>query len=84
MLSPSSADTKCPSHSLLALFDSGRLPTDEEKWRVYAEIVEVFGCSAYTRHQHSNWCTGRERSRLQSPRSMCIFNQVLIRRVLIV
>ncbi|KAM5537874.1 hypothetical protein V8D89_008350 [Ganoderma adspersum] len=52
----------------MALYTGDCLPTYDEKWRVYDEIVHIYGCPGYTRHQHSNWCTERERSRLKSPR----------------
>ncbi|KAM5544928.1 hypothetical protein V8D89_001039 [Ganoderma adspersum] len=64
-LTPSGRRTEPP----LALFAGGRLPTYDEKWRVYDDIVNIYGCTGYSRHQHSNWYTDRERRRLKSPRA---------------
>ncbi|PIL33785.1 hypothetical protein GSI_04410 [Ganoderma sinense ZZ0214-1] len=52
------------------LFAGGRMPTHDEKWRVYEDMVNIYGCTGYTRRQHSNWCTDLERNRLKSPRPL--------------
>ncbi|PIL33777.1 hypothetical protein GSI_04402 [Ganoderma sinense ZZ0214-1] len=54
----------------LELFAGDHMPTQDEKWRVYDDMVNIYGCTGYTRRQHSNWCMDHERNRLKSPRPL--------------
>ena len=70
---------KTPSIALFSeLFAEGRVPTPNEIWETYDAILEMPGCLGYTRRIHSNWATGLQRRRQNSPRGMFLLPRVVI------